>query len=266
MTEVTIVVPCFDEAERLSPEAFALFEGKARLLFVDDGSTDGTARVLERLRDHSSGEIEVLRLPENRGKAEAVRIGLGAALDRGSEVVGFLDADLSTPPREMLRLIDAMGPEIDVLLGSRVALMGRHIERRPLRHYLGRVFATAASIVIDQPIYDTQCGAKLFRATPLLRAALEEPFHSPWIFDVELLGRLLVGMPGVGSLSPRAIKEEPLERWVHVGGSKVGPSTFARAPFELVRIALALRTRKRSAGARGRARVKASSRGPSSSG
>ena len=81
--------------------------------------------------------------------------------------------------------------------------------------------------------------------TPLLRAVLEEPFRSPWVFDVELLGRLLVGMPGVGVLEPSRMKEEPLERWVDVGGSKVRASAFVRAPFELLRIALVLDERRR---------------------
>lgn len=242
---IEVVVPCFDEAARLDAEAFARFSGRARLLFVDDGSRDGTPALLEAIRARSPGEIDILTLPDNRGKAEAVRLGLSRAIERGASVVGFLDADLSTPPDEMLRLIGSMGPEVEVLLGSRVALMGRRIERLAWRHYLGRVFATAASLVIAQPIYDTQCGAKLFRVTPLLRAVLEEPFRSPWIFDVELLGRMLVGMPEVGALDPTRIREEPLECWIDVKGSKVGPTAFARAPFELTRIALSLAARRR---------------------
>jgi dolichyl-phosphate beta-glucosyltransferase len=243
--QIEVIVPCFNEAARLDAVAFARFAGSARLLFVDDGSTDGTPAVLEAIRARSPGEVDVLTLPRNRGKAEAVRAGFLRAIERGARVVGLLDADLSTPPEEMLRLIERMDAGVDVLLGSRVALMGRRIERRAWRHYLGRVFATAASVVVAQPIYDTQCGAKLFRVTPLLAAVLEEPFRSSWIFDVELLGRMLVGMPGVGALAPARLKEEPLERWIDVEGSKVGAAAFARAPLELTRIALALAARRK---------------------
>ena len=67
---------------------------------------------------------------------------------------------------------------------------------RRARHYVGRLFATASSLILDMTVYDTQCGAKVLRAGPALRAALATPFHSRWAFDVELLGRLHNGVGG----------------------------------------------------------------------
>jgi dolichyl-phosphate beta-glucosyltransferase len=242
---IRIVVPCFDEGRRLDGPAFLRLGHP--LLFVNDGSTDDTAEVLAELRRQAPERIEVLELGRNRGKAEAVRLGLLHALELGAEVVGYLDADLATPPAEMARLIERMAElGADVLLASRVALLGRNIQRQLARHYLGRVFASVASLVLRTPVYDTQCGAKLFRRTPALQAALATPFLSRWIFDVELLGRLMVPPPGVAAL--QAIVEEPLLTWHDVPGSKLGPRQMLASAADLTRVAgdLARRRRARS--------------------
>jgi glycosyltransferase involved in cell wall biosynthesis len=248
---VVLVVPCYNEERRIDTGAFLEFarSGRAHLLFVDDGSTDGTARVLSALRDAAPEQVGVLALERNRGKAEAVRSGLRRALDGGASIVGYFDADLSTPPDEVLRLVDVIAGhgELVGVFGSRVARLGARIERHAVRHYLGRVFATAASWVLQVPVYDTQCGAKCFRASPAIRAALDEPFVSRWAFDVELLGRLLAGAPGVVPVGVDAFVEVPLERWRDVGGSKLGLRAMGGAAVDLARVWQMLRARRREA-------------------
>jgi glycosyltransferase involved in cell wall biosynthesis len=240
-----LIVPCFNEAARLPAAEFAGLLARRpdlTLLFVDDGSTDGTADVVEALRAREGGRVELLRLPENGGKAEAVRRGLVVALEHGAELVGYADADLSTPASELERLLarmDAGAPA--VLLASRVRLLGSDVRRHAHRHYLGRVFATLASLALGIPVYDTQCGAKLFRRTDALRAARATPFRTRWIFDVELLDRLLRGGPGAAPLGVEAFEELPLRAWRDVGGSKLRP--FAMFVSGLQLIALAVRPR-----------------------
>jgi glycosyltransferase involved in cell wall biosynthesis len=252
-------VPCYNEQHRLQPSAFRAFADApgVRLLFVDDGSTDETFRLLAETCALLGNRASVLRLERNSGKAEAVRLGLQKVIEDGASIAGYLDADLATPPEEMLRLLKIVGENAaEVALGSRVALLGRRIERKASRHYLGRVFATFASILLDLRVYDTQCGAKAFLVTPLLRSVLEEPFHARWAFDVELIGRLLAGVPGIAGLSESAFVEMPLRVWTDVAGSKLKPKQFPLLGLELLYIHFALSRRRSGAGALPPAAVK----------
>jgi glycosyltransferase involved in cell wall biosynthesis len=237
-----VVVPCYNEAARLPVDRFAAFlaaRPDTALLFVNDGSADRTGDRLEEIRGAVPGRVQLIELPRNAGKGEAVRRGMLEAMGRSPAYVGFWDADLSTPLQtipEFVALLDGR-PDLEWVTGARVQLLGRDIRRSPLRHYLGRIFATAVSLTLGLAVYDTQCGAKLFRATPAFRALLEEPFLSRWIFDVELYERLirqrrLDGGPGPESV----VYEYPLPHWEDVRGSKVGPADFFRALIELARI------------------------------
>jgi dolichyl-phosphate beta-glucosyltransferase len=234
------VVPCYNEEERLNLPAFREYCASSAgvdLLLVNDGSRDGTLRLLRQLAQEFPDRIQVLDLPTNRGKAEAVRAGfLHCFESRQYSLLGFWDADLATPLPTVARFVEHLRrhPEFEMVFGSRVQLCGRHIERQPARHYLGRVFATAVSLVLNIAIYDTQCGAKLFRATAPLRQAFVEPFLSRWIFDVEILARLI--QKSSTETVALQIYEYPLERWTDVSGSKVKPSDFFRAIHEVWKI------------------------------
>ena len=246
--DAMIVVPCYNEAKRLDGEQFLdLSRAPAlRLLFVDDGSTDDTGAMVTALAVRSEGRIELLTLAKNAGKGEAVRRGLEHASRQDAAIVGFADSDLATPPDELLRLVaTARETSAAVVMGSRVALAGTDIDRHAGRHYLGRAFATVASVVLRARFYDTQCGAKLFENTDLFRAAIAEPFHSRWIFDVELLGRLLVGAGGLPGLDAADFLEVPLRRWADVAGSKITAASWARAGVDLAVIAADLERRRR---------------------
>jgi glycosyltransferase involved in cell wall biosynthesis len=241
MANIALAIPCFNEAARLPRDSVRRLVGDSALdlVLVDDGSSDGTRAALEALREEAPDRIAVLALPDNRGKAEAVRAGLLSAIDR-ADIVGYADADFATPAEELIRLarlIDESGA--DAVLGSRVAVMGAQIERSPVRHYLGRVFATGASLALRRPVYDTQCGAKFLRVGEPLRAALARPFRSRWAFDVELLGRLWAEDPDC------RIVEEPLRTWIDVSGSKVRPTAMLRAGLDLFFIARDLRNGRR---------------------
>jgi hypothetical protein len=126
---------------------------------------------------------------------------------------------------------------IQIVIGSRVKLLGRQIERRPARHYLGRVFATAVSVTLGLAIYDSQCGAKIFRVSQPIKDLFTTPFVSRWIFDVEIIARLIKSTRADQVCRPeKAIYELPLLEWRDVRGSKVKGTDFVKAALELIRI------------------------------
>lgn len=249
MSKAVIVIPCFNEEHRLDRVEFLRLARSGEdvaLVFVDDGSRDRTGEVVREWAQEVPA-IGLVQLPSNAGKAEAVRAGLRRALAGGAEVVGYLDADLATPVDEVLRILQVMFKgEWEVVLASRVRLLGSAIERRSSRHYLGRVFATIASLTLRLPVYDTQCGAKFFRRSASLDAALERPFRSRWAFDVELLERLTRGTDRSAPLPASAFLEVPLRAWRDVGGSKMRPRAMLRAGLDL----LSILVRSRLGGAR----------------
>jgi dolichyl-phosphate beta-glucosyltransferase len=240
--EVVVAVPCFNEARRIPSEEYTSFlnrSPKITLVLVDDGSTDDTPLVLERLRQRHPRQVCTLRLSSNVGKAEAVRRGMRAALRRQPAAVGYWDADLATPLDAIHQFVDVLETrqEVDLVMGSRVALLGRDIRRSVLRHFMGRAFATAASVVLRLPVYDTQCGAKLFRVTPAFRELISTPFSARWIFDVEILARMVSATQPTGSnVAPPKVFEYPLDQWRDVDGSRLKLLDFVIAGMDLASI------------------------------
>jgi len=243
---LVLVIPCYNEERRLPVDelrAFALPGIRVDLLFVNDGSRDGTLRILQSLSREDPQRFSVLDLERNSGKAEAVRRGVIEALERKPDLIGFWDADLATPLGELPGFLDvfAARPEIEMVFAARVRLLGRSISRNPRRHYVGRVGATLISSSLGLAVYDTQCGAKVFRANDSLRAIFAEPFLSRWIFDVEIIARL-VRQRGRDAAA-RVIYELPILSWHDVKGSKVRSTDFIRALKDLWKIHRAYRQR-----------------------
>ncbi len=239
-----LVVPCYNEALRLDiGRIHAMLEREPdwHFLFVDDGSTDGTALMLGELRRSFTHQVLVLTLPQNAGKAEAVRQGLLHALDQqpSPTYVGYLDADFSTPPESLEPFRDLLQRRKDLqgVIGVRLELGGRHIKRELHKTVLNKTLAWLSSAVMGVRFRDPTCGAKLLRASPELRSALHRPFLSRGIFDVELISRLglYYDRSGLGPLE-WSLYEYPLDQWNDVGGSHRKIDDYFDALWDLGKI------------------------------
>ncbi|WP_142783954.1 glycosyltransferase [Changchengzhania lutea] len=235
--KVLIIIPCFNEAQRINRNSFLEFSkhnSNINFLFVDDGSTDNTSIVLKEL-SNKSHLLDYKTLTENCGKGEAIRRGILS--NNGNlntyDFVGYMDADLSVPLEEINYLLNALRARknIEFILSIRVGRLGAEINRNFYRHYLGRIFATFVSLLLKEPIYDSQCGAKLIH-TSHVKSLFDKPFISTWLFDVELIARWKISVKNYD----QKILEYPLNNWQEIKGSKLKLSHFLLAPIELIKI------------------------------
>jgi dolichyl-phosphate beta-glucosyltransferase len=241
MTDVCLVIPCFNERNRLPQQR--ILESVQRcaglsICFVDDGSTDGTLAILSALKAKAPANIDVISLARNCGKAEAVRQGM-LHVTRSNRVamIGFWDADLSTPLKDLNSLVSVLTSNRACVLamGSRVQRLGSCIDRRLWRHVTGRILATFASLISQLPMYDSQCGAKLFRRHAAA-IVFRDPFVTHWLFDVEILVRLR-NRYGLNTVL-EAVVEVPLKTWVDAGASKRRVKDLLAVPVDLLKIHL----------------------------
>lgn len=241
MLKTHIIIPCYNESDRLPRQELVDFieaSPWASVGLVNDGSADDTIAVLRELQREHPDRIDVHDLAQNVGKAEAVRRGVLDSRHREYDLVGYLDADFATPPRTLEAMVPAFGAQHKVVVGSRVRRAGANIERSVFRHYLGRSFATVATLTLGVSLYDTQCGAKLF-ARDVAFELFSEPFLTRWLFDLELLMRLkaLVGPDAFSEM----IYEYPLSEWIEKGDSRLRPKDLITVPYDLMRLRRAYR-------------------------
>ncbi len=212
--EVSVVIPAYNEESRIGPtirEAVGYFrdrDSSFELIVVDDGSRDGTGSLVRQLADEYS-DIRLIRLPENRGKGYAVRVGV--VNSHGRRVL-FMDADGATPMAEIERLEHAIEGGADLAIGSR-ALRGDGVRVRAKLHrrLIGRVFHGLVTLLTVRGFRDTQCGFKLFRSV-VAYDLFSRMRMNGFSFDVELL--MMARRGGY------RVAEIPVN-WVHKPGSRI---------------------------------------------
>ncbi len=184
---LSVVIPAYNEEARLGATMDRLlgflrerFSG-LELIVVDDGSTDGTARLVQ---EAGAPEVKLIRLERNRGKGFAVRRGM---LEASGDPVLFTDADLSTPIEELEKALACLSSKADVAIASR-SLPGSDVQVRQtfLRESMGKTFNFFVRIVSGLPFIDTQCGFKCFTRAAA-RAIFSRATLDSFAFDVEAL-------------------------------------------------------------------------------
>jgi dolichyl-phosphate beta-glucosyltransferase len=225
-----MVVPAYNEESRLPETLPQMWEFlRARfpsfeLIVVDDGSTDGTAGLVESFAQ-GRPEVKLISYRPNRGKGHAVRVGVLKAI---GDLVLFSDADLSTPLEEVESLLAPLADGSDIAIASRACKGAQRVIRQPwYRELAGRCFNLMVQLMAVPGIQDTQCGFKLFP-----RAVAHDVFprfeEDGFSFDIEVLH--------IAQRLGYAVAEVPV-RWMHREGSKVSMRRdVPRMFFALLRI------------------------------
>ncbi|HHT51864.1 MAG TPA: glycosyltransferase [Bacteroidales bacterium] len=238
MSKVVVIIPCYNEADRFPQQEFFnsfISYPSMTFLFVNDGSKDATLEILQEWQKEYDNVLVIDKQP-NSGKASAVRFAMLHAVEKiDFDYIAYFDADLATSLDEIPVFFNIFEQNntLKMVVGSRVKRLGANINRKWMRHIVGRIFATCASATLLLPTYDTQCGAKML-SKDVVYQLFKDEFISKWLFDVEVFARLalIVGYPEVKN----SIYEYPLDSWIEKGDSRIKLKDFTRFPIDLFRI------------------------------
>lgn len=233
--KIVIVVPCFNEAKRLNLFYFnRLSHLKSTIwIFVDDGSTDDTSKILKNFSKKKN--MIYVKINDNVGKSNAVAYGMNYAAKNISHIgwLGFLDSDGAFAISDVERIIKMTSQigEYDALYTSRVKMAGRNIKRNNVRHIIARLIISIFGLVWKDIPYDTQSGFKLYRYYDNFNLIFTKPFKTRWFLDIELSVRF-------SHFNGRTIEvwEEPVSSWIDIPGSKIDYRQSIRIILEAIYI------------------------------
>ncbi|MFD2916565.1 response regulator [Psychroserpens luteus] len=245
---VGVVIPCYNEEERLLSDEFINYIDKNsgyHLCFVNDGSKDKTLKVLNALKKGREDFITVYDCEKNGGKAEAVRLGmLHMAKKEDLDYIGFLDADLSTDLADFDDLVKTIETsEFKIVSGSRISRMGANITKESARKIISLTINFIIRKILKMDFKDTQCGAKIFHKD-VIEIAFGKKFVTQWIFDVEIFKRMSIHF---GLKEAKVMLcEQPLKRWIHADGSKLSMKDSVKIVGQLGQIAWVYRGKNKN--------------------
>jgi glycosyltransferase involved in cell wall biosynthesis len=242
--KIVVIVPCFNEADRLNLVYFNELRTIQNTIwiFVDDGSTDNTSKILKKF----SKEINVvnLRIERNVGKSKAIAYGMNFASREFANIgwIGFLDSDGAFTSGDVERIIKMTGTikRYDAIYTSRVKMAGRNIKRNNARHIVARLITSLFGLVWRDIPYDTQSGFKLYKYSNDYNSILIQPFKTKWFFDIEISIRYLKYKENEIN-----VWEEPVSSWFDISGSKINYRQTFRISFEVIYIFILLLSQRK---------------------
>lgn len=179
MPAFAVAVPMYNEAVgaeafvRAALPALALLPQARALIVVDDGSTDGTAEILDGLA-HEFPDLTVLHHERNGGYGAALVTGAQAAAERGSDYVLFMDSDLTNPPDQIAGFIRPMEDGFDLIKACRYC-PGGGVEGVPRKAYwISRIGNFVASVLFGGGVRDSTNGFRAIRTDRFLAMPLRE--------------------------------------------------------------------------------------------
>jgi len=227
---ISIVIPAYNEEKRLSDtlRRITAYMDKEKysyeLIVVDDGSTDGTIKILSGIKEKTRN-LKIISNGTNQGKGASVRTGV---LQSKGEYILFSDSDLSTPIEEMESFVKHLEQGYDIVIGSRSMKNSNILIHQPFyRELMGKIFNRIVNTVVFKGIIDTQCGFKMFKRLPAIELFSSQKING-YAFDVEVLYNAI--------RKKYKIKELPV-KWINSPASKVNPVTSSiQMLYDILRI------------------------------
>jgi glycosyltransferase involved in cell wall biosynthesis len=219
--DISVFLPVYNEEPNLRPlhakmnEALSRLGRTAEIIYVDDGSTDGSLEVLRGLA-HADPRVRVVALRRNYGQTAAMAAGIDAARGR---VLIPMDADLQNDPADIVRLLNKLDEGYDVVSGWRKNRQDKLITRKLPSMLANRLISWIGGV----PLHDYGCSLKAYR-----RESLE---------DVRLYGEMHRFIPIYASWAGARVTEIPVEHHPRtMGKSKYGLSRTLKVVFDLMTI------------------------------
>lgn len=188
--KISLIIPCYKESNRLPLflNSINQLPGKypIEIIIVDDGSPTKDFELLKnKISPLLTNNIRLIHYDANKGKGAAIQHGIENSV---GEYIGFVDADGAIPSHEVENFIQYIlnNPLEDMVISSRIRILGKTVNRSLKRHLSGRVFITILNLFFSVPVYDSQSGLKIFKREKfnLIQNQISD---YRWLWDTQVL-------------------------------------------------------------------------------